>query len=270
MRSERRPCICAGAIGASGNERIYLMGKVVSAEDTTETAVDRMWKATSAFMHTLDAHPGWREFQKSRLRHAMDFDDVLPRQDSATEFFEFPVEIARQHDVVTLYLELLDNVFSVKSCEYYFRRYPFRGLPVSRHEHLSNVCEMFFGRFYQFKERLKKYSGAVAAASPENRLDFGTFINTFSKEFDQELRARNEIHHHRRFSDLSIEQIFISGALADRWPDKSWNVEHRATYRKTANEWALRAKNRGARLDAFMEAIADATLLSCSHFLLAP
>jgi hypothetical protein len=120
----------------------------------------------------------------------MDSDDLGLSPDRTPEMFEFPIAIARQHDVVTLYLQLMDNVLSVKSCECYFRRYPFRGLPVSRHEHLSNVCEMFFGCIYQCKERLKKYSYAIAAASPRNRLDFGTFIKSFSKEFDQELRAR--------------------------------------------------------------------------------
>ena len=229
-----------------------------------------MWKAMDAFTHSLNAQPGWPEFQRARLRRTRDFDDLDPSPNGEPEIFEFPIEIARQHDVVTLYLELLDTVSSAKSCEYYFRRYPFRGLPVSRHEHLSNVCEMFFGRFYQFKERLKKYSGAIAAASPGNDLDFGPFIKTFSTEFDRELRARHEIHHHRRFSDLAIDHIFISGLLADRRPGNGWNAEHLATYRKTTHEWALRAKNRGARLDAFMEAIAEATLHSCSHFLTIP
>jgi len=61
-------------------------------------------------------------FKKTRMHRAMDSDDLGLSPDRTPEMFEFPIEIARQHDVVTLYLELMDNVLSVKSCECYFRR----------------------------------------------------------------------------------------------------------------------------------------------------
>ena len=127
------------------------MRKVVNAEEISETAVERMWKATSAFAHSLDAYPGWREFQKTRMHRAMDFDDLGLSPDRTPEMFEFPIEITRQHDVVTLYLELMDNVLSVKSCEYYLRRYPFRGV------------KRFFANA----------AGAAALESPELGASFG-------------------------------------------------------------------------------------------------
>ncbi|MFL9998746.1 hypothetical protein PQR34_45340 [Paraburkholderia sediminicola] len=237
-------------------------------EENEKTAVDRMWKATGAFMQSLDAQPGWKEFQKAKMRRAidsaMDPDEMFLRDDALPDEFLFPTNVAQQHDVVIQYLGLLESVSAVKSCEYYFRRYPFRGLPVSRHEHLTNVCEMFFGRFYEFRERIKKYSEAIAAVVPDHRLEFGKFIKQFDKEFDRELRERNQIHHHRRFSDLAIDQIFLTGVISQRRADKGWEAEHLAAYRKAANEWARRAKTRGARMDEFMEAIAEATLHVCS------
>jgi hypothetical protein len=103
--------------------------------------------------------------------------------------FTFPPEIEKQHAVVYQYIGLQQTVETLKECEYYFRRYPFRGLPVSRASHITNVCEMYFGRFYEFKERLKKYFEAVKAVSPNHNLDIGKFIRQYEKIFDDELNT---------------------------------------------------------------------------------
>jgi hypothetical protein len=68
-----------------------------------------------------------------------------------------------------------------------------------------------FHRFYEFKERLKKYFNAVKVASSTSNLDVGIAIKHFEKMFDQELRARNNIHHDNRFQDIAINRVFLAG-----------------------------------------------------------
>jgi hypothetical protein len=80
-----------------------------------------------------------------------------------------------------------------------------------RHEHLSNVCELYFSRIYQFKERLKHLVDAVDVLVPKHGIQFGPFIKQFAKEFDREIRERNQIHHFQRFADLDIERVYLTG-----------------------------------------------------------
>ncbi|NMV41504.1 hypothetical protein [Ralstonia insidiosa] len=228
-----------------------------------DSAIERMMRATSAFIRKLDAVPGWRDARVANLVVAMDLDDMLPERCDRTGPIVLPIDIDREHAVVTRYLELCDLVLSVKTCEYYFRRYPFNGLPVSRHEHLSNACELYFSRVYQFKERLKHLVDAVDALVPQHGLQFGPFIKQFAKEFDSEIRERNQIHHFERFMDLDIERIFLTGLHDLVRPNGGWRDEQRAYYRKVAKEWVQRVRIRGARLDAFLEAVAEALLQGC-------
>lgn len=109
-----------------------------------DSASAQMMDATARFIKKLDTVPGWREARVSNLVAAMDLDGMLSEPTENIRPIELPPEMDLQHAVVTRYLELCDLVLSVKSCEYYFRRFPFNGLPVTRHEHLSNVCELYF------------------------------------------------------------------------------------------------------------------------------
>jgi len=230
--------------------------------ESKESASEQMMDATAHFIRRkLDAVPGWRESRVSNLAAAMDLDDSLSERNGKVKPIALPPEIDLQHAVVGRYLELCDLVLSVKSCEYYFRRFPFNGLPVTRHEHLSNVCELYFSRIYQFKERLKHLVDAVDVLVPKHGIQFGPFIKQFAKEFDREIRERNQIHHFQRFADLDIERVYLTGVHDIAFPDKGWKAEQRLYYRKVAKEWAQRVRKRGARLDAFLEAVAEALLL---------
>ena len=44
---------------------------------------------------------------------------------------------------------------NLRQCEFYFRRYPFRGMPVSKADHIRNICEMYFAQFYVMRSRIK-------------------------------------------------------------------------------------------------------------------
>ena len=230
-----------------------------------KTQRDRMYNAIGAWLIELEDYPGWKDWRRKRITHTLYFDDPFPMpSENLEDEFNFSDEIEKQHAVVFQYLGLEQAIFSLKDCEFYFRRYPFRGLPVSHHNHITNICEMYFGRFYEFKEKLKKYFTAVKEAAPNHGLDIGAFIKLFEKTFDQELRARNSVHHHRRFEDIAIDRVFLMESFSTGHEDKGWRQEHFTAYRKLAGEWAQRVRQRGAKMDEFLEATAAATLANCS------
>ena len=227
-----------------------------------KTALQRLDRAVGVFIRKLFEVPGWREARAASLMRTLDLDgDRLDAPEP--EAVELSPEMELQHAVVGAYLEVQDVVQSVKTCEYYFRRFPFRGLPVTLQEHLSNACELYFNRIYQFKERLKNLVDAVDALVPNHRLDFGKFIKDFSREFGQEIRERNQIHHSEKFVDLEIERVFLLGVRDETFRKRGLKAQQQRHYRKVAREWANRVRRRSAQLDVFHEALADGLLRTC-------
>ena len=74
----------------------------------------------------------------------MNFDDLLlpVNKTELYDQFTLPAGVKMRRSMVVSYLDLIGSVETLRECDYYFRRYPFKGLPVSRHRHLLNVCEM--------------------------------------------------------------------------------------------------------------------------------
>ena len=157
-----------------------------------ETHRDRMSNAIGVWLKKLDEVQGWSEYRRNRLRHTLDFDDPFFKPSEPLADFIFPPDVEKQHAIIVQYLGLQQTIEALKECEYYFRRYPFRGLPVSRNAHITNVCEMYFGRFYEFKERLKSYFNTIKKAEPRQALEIGKFVKLFEDVFDQELRAQDD------------------------------------------------------------------------------
>jgi hypothetical protein len=230
----------------------------------TETQRNRMSNAIRVWMKNLEDVAGWKEWRRKRVHKTLQFaDPFLTEPQTMESNFVFSDMIEKQHAVVIQYLGLQQTIESLKECEYYFRRFPFRGLPVTRYGHITNVCEMYFSRFYEFRERTKKYFEAVKTAAPNHSLEIGKFIKLFDKTFYQELRARNGVHHHSRFEDIAIDHLLLTESISLNGGDWGWKSEHMIAYRKLVGEWTQRVRDRGSKMDEFLEAIAAATLSAC-------
>lgn len=215
-------------------------------------------------MQKLQNYPGWREWKRSQIGYTLNFDDESMPPPKEPEEFKFSPAMEAEHAVVISYMELLSTANALRDMEWYFRRYPFSRAPVTRESHLKYCCEMYFSRFYQFRERLKLLFKAIKSAAPNHDLEFGNFIKTFDKEFDQEIRARHSIHHLKAYDDLAISRIFLLELTDPPSVRESYKRAYQSNYRKTANEWALRTNRRSKALDVFIEAVADALLKTCS------
>lgn len=254
--------LCVNALPARGDKDgvPILTNGGVTMEETNRA---RMSNAIGAWLIKLEGLEGWREYRRIRLRHTLNFDDPFFMPDESLGDFVFAPEIEQQHTIVTQYLGLEQTIEALRECEFYFRRYPFRDLPVSRHAHITNVCEMYFGRFYEFKERLKKYLNTIKAVCPHRTIDISKFVKLFEAVFEQELRARNRVHHHGRFEDIAIEKILVTDMASIGNTKDGWKRRHYAAYRRASVEWSERVRARSARIDDFLEATAEVSLTVC-------
>lgn len=232
--------------------------------DRAETATDRMSRATRNWLVKLNEYPGWREWRRSTIGYTLYFDDEFTQPREGASEFKFSATTDAEHAVVTLFLELQDTVNSLRDVEWYFRRYPFAGTPVTRYNHLTHCCELYFGRFYQFKERLKNLFNAVRRAVPGHGLEVGKFIKLFDKTFEDEIRARHGVHHRERFSDIAISRVFLIECVVTWGSKPGSEKEFLFQYRKAANEWAARIRRQADQMDTFIEAVAAALLNVCS------
>lgn len=238
---------------------------------TEPAAHDRLMKGISKWMSDLDNYPGWREWSRKKLGKTINFGEPnFGSSEPELGDFVFSDEIDQQHAVVYGYLGLASTVQSLGDLEFYFRRYPFRNLPVSKHAHLSNVCEMYFSRFYEFRERAKNLLNAVNKISVERKIDVGRFMKAFDKFYDSEIRERHRVHHVARFDDIQINKVWLTQLMAQSdQKSRGWESQHRSTYRAASREWAERVKRRSATLEQTQEAIANG-ILECCSFLVPP
>lgn len=222
-----------------------------------------MRNAIRLWMTDLEGYPGWKEWQRRKFNRTLHFGDPFAlTEDDDPEEFKFDEVTEREHEVVLGYLELEDTVNSFKECEFYFRRYPFWRLPVTKHAHLTNISEMYFSRFYEFRERVKRYLNKLKLF---NDIDIKSVLKQLGHLFKEELRARHGIHHQRRFQDLAIDQVHLTGVLSESLDrDLGWDREHLVAYRRVSREWANRVRRKGVMMDLILDALAGASLNSCS------
>ena len=203
--------------------------------------------------------PEFREFKRKQLSYTIsdEFDREYFLKDTPSEFV-FSGVIEKQHALVISFLELSTSSSALAQCEYYFRRFPFRGLPISRENHIKNICELYFMHFYIIESRIKAVFENFKKVYPDTKANFGKFIKAYSREFNQELRNRNKINHHYSFGDLDIDKIMLTGMMSSAGSIKGegWNREHMRAYRNASKVWSNRVIERSAVIRKFVNKIA--------------
>ena len=223
------------------------------------TGAERMDDISSKFMRSVSEIPGFKDWQRRNMDRTLNFDDLWfsSATDTNPSMFEFNEDVEKQHKVLMNYLQLRSSVESLKGCEFYFRRYPFNGLPVSKYEHLRNVCEMYFSCFYKVKERLKKLLNSANALSDKHLIDIGELLIMFQGRFSRELKHRNIVHHHGDFDDLEIDRIFIFERVVEPAYQQSKNSFASTEYRRVSKEWAIRVKESARSVEVFVEVVSN-------------
>jgi hypothetical protein len=233
-----------------------------------EGSKTKILNAMSLWMIDRKGDAKWTQWQHERFAYVFNYDkDHVVGMVKSEKNFSFGSEIDDQHQFFMMFIYIMDCVEGMKECEYYFRRYPFRGLDVARHRHISNTCEMYFSRVYQLKARIKNLSKIVNKRNPACQSYFGNLVKLFDKAFDLEMRERNKIHHHMRYEDVETERVYLLKVVSDSHPEKGWDGESLIAYRRVAKDWAARVRQRSERADLFVEAIAQFCLENCDFLL---
>ena len=216
----------------------------------------------------LTSLPEFAEFQRKRFEYT-----VCDGPHEGLADFELSPELARQHAVVTGFLEMQCAQRNLSQCEYYFRRFPFRGPSVSRAEHLQNVCEFYFSTFYIMKSRIKTTLNNLKAACPNRDVRVQAFLRGFDKIFDHEMRVRNQIQHRNPFDDIALNRVSITGSVSEGEHSEGawfWHMQHQTAYRQFSRQWSLRARHRAILMQMFVEAVAQEILAKAAFLSLAP
>ena len=232
-----------------------------------DTSRHQMREAIVAWISHLENYPGWREFNRAKLHHTLFFDEMASSEMAESENdFEFTEDIEKERLLIIRYLGLKQTIESLRECEYYYRRFPFRGLPVTRSNHITNVCEMYFSRCYEFKQRLKEYLNTLKDITHGSFNNVKIFLETFDEQFEQELKIRNRIHHHERFTDLLIDRVYLKEKLSETNEKEAYKQIYQHDYHKVTKEWVQHVQNSVDKMDKFLEVVAKVTL-ECYEFL---
>lgn len=230
---------------------------------------NELMRAIGRWIKELRRYPGFAEWKRKTISLTLTHDDPIfgeKLRDLPESEFPFPDLIAKQHALIMSYLGLSSTHSALSDTEFYFRRFPFGGLPVSHDAHLRYICEMYFSRIYEFSERMKRCLN-LANNLFTGSINAGPLIKLYAKEFSQELKYRNLIHHHERFDDIAFDKIALLGIMAESDKqgnrERGWSDEYRIAYRRASKEWADRARRRSKHVEAYLNAIAGLLLEQC-------
>lgn len=237
-------------------------------EDRTKDDFGKAMDMIAVWLAAIKDYPGFHEWKIRQLSATMSSGDpwtAVPEKQPT--IFMFPPHIDKQHDAVMAFLNLATTWQALTDTQFYFRRYPFQNMPISMDTHLRYNCEMYFSRIYEFSERLKKCLNAFSEVLPK-KVDAGAIVKQFAREFRDEIKERNSIHHDESFEELTIRRIMLEGLLASNEAHglggRGWKVEQRRSYRKASKEWADRAVKRSARARDYLNAVSRFVTEECT------
>lgn len=136
-------------------------------------------------------------------------------------------------------------------------------MPISRSRYIQNTCESYLSRFYQLKKKIRIYLNNLDKLYPNIKIDIGDFVNRYSDEFDDELRARNSFNHHYAFYDSNVEAISIADCVVENRLGPVSLKDANAIYRRETQKWVRIVRARSLVIDKYVDAIARLTLDTC-------
>lgn len=223
---------------------------------------ERAMNAVSGWLTRYLEIPGFRDWKNQSIKATLL--EGVDEQSHEIEPFPHPDKIINEHNVISSYLNLLTALQDMAEMEYYFRRYPFQDLPVSRSNHLRHTCEAFFSKIYTFEERLAHVLNQINSVISPAKLNVSSTIKSFQKTFKKERRERNDIHHHTPYKDIEIDQISMINLLKLSNPtDARGATFERFRYRKISRDWASRVKSRTNAASKYVDAVGYAMLEHC-------
>lgn len=222
-----------------------------------DPVIASFWKKIARWMDALRDDPEWRKFNKEKLAYTLTYNEFSPEENGEGQEFVFSEEMAKEHAFILCYVELIACLNALTQCEYYFRRYPFTGLPVSHADYLTRNCEVFFNKLYEFRERIKNLGAALKEVSPAKYMDTGKLIRQYDHTFREELKERNLLNHHTRFSDVVLTKFAMIAMLEEDQIPLPFADSARAEYRRVCAQWIKRIRLKQAAVKVYLIKITE-------------
>ena len=219
--------------------------------------------AISGWLNRYVEIPGFKEWKNRSITATIM--NGFESTNCSIDPFPHSEAILSEHAVITAYLDLVTALQDIAEMEYYFRRYPFNNLPVSKSNHLRHMCEAFFSKLYIFGERMTLALNEIDRVITPKKIDVGSVRKAFQKAFKKDLRERHNTHHHFRYRDIEVDQISMIDTLSI-----SPNVDatgmarlERVAYRRATRDWVLHVNSRTKAASHFVDAVGRAMLTHC-------
>jgi len=180
----------------------------------------------------LQQDPAWKKFNKEKMIYTLAYDALSPAENDEGDVYRFDEKTAKEHALLLCYAELISGMNAITQCEYYFRRFPFKDLPVSHQDYLTRNCEVFFNKIYELRERIKNLGAALKEVSPAKFMDTGKLIKQYDKRFKNELKERNLLNHHTKFNDIELNRFNLVTTMEEAQLPLPFGDSSHAEYRR--------------------------------------
>jgi len=243
--------------------------KIISETNHDKENVRKLLNSLGTFIDGI-LTPDFREFKTRQISSIIsNFFDDIPRIQAPEDRFNFPAEVECQINLLLSFFNLYNTFLSLQQCEYYFRRYPFRGAQVSKEDHIRNICEMYFSCLYKLHQRLKNLYSLMSKTFPAWEIDEKGIPALFYDHFRSEMMERNDIHHNSGFEDVAIKRLSLTSLLSTADEFKYLSKMNEVTFRKTRTEWVKRVRKSSRTANIFIESTAK-LILAHAEFLNSP
>jgi hypothetical protein len=144
-------------------------------------------------------------------------------------------------------LEAEQTLTRANNIEYFLRRYPFSGTPITKVDHLRISIEIYFNEVYIYRCRLKDMFSNAQNAFGHKVQDFWIMFRHVDKNLKNILRSRNWNVHHRRFEDDDTDMLTLLEILSAR--DETFRSDLTFACRRVRQKWAKYVHENAHRLN---------------------
>ena len=212
--------------------------------------------AIGRWLSTTRNNPEDWDFTRKRIRYT--FADSYDNVSNPGELILTP-EVSAQNNLILGFLELLQSLSVMEQTEFYFRRYPFHGLPITKHDHMRNICEMYFGAVYTIRCKIKIVLNHLKTFLPSTDIRVADFIKAFDREFDLEIRARGQAVHRESFDEVGLSRLLLTSMMDDS-EQTGTNCRQNYEFREFQKRWSKRVRLKSRIAKQFVEEVASAIL----------
>lgn len=154
---------------------------------------------------------------------------------------------------------------SLREIEWYFRRCPFSGTPISKHGHIQHCCELYYSKIYQIRDLVKNLTKSIQRTMPDYDFGMGEIIKEFDHQFRVEIISSNSIHHKEPHSNQSIRLINLAEIVGGDPELLYLKIIADFEFKQERKRWVKTTRDGVRKMDLFLDYLFLKLSQKCSH-----